>query len=133
MKLLIKSSSVTFGMEPSAVEYGEAIQDAQKNYLKMLDDNGFEVVHKESVSPWASEVEYFCDSWGDDKLSVDVIVRENSMVPDRISKLWVNGVPISVYDSYDPTAPYRTLRECNMYDLVQDILPNIDSEKIIWK
>ena len=55
------------------------------------------------------------------------------MGPDRISKLWINGAPISVYDSYDPTAPYRTIRECNMYDIVQDILPNINSEKIIWK
>ena len=133
MKLLIKSSGVTYGMEPSSVEYGEAIQDAQKNYSSMLDQNGFEIVYKESVSPWASEVEYFCDSWGDDKLSVDVIVRENSVGPDSISRLWINGAPISVYDSYDPTAPYKTIRECNMYDLVRDILPNIDSDKIIWK
>lgn len=133
MKLLIKSSGVTFGMEPSSVEYAEAIQDAQKNYLKMLDDNGFEVVHKESVSPWASEVEYFCDSWGDDKLSVDVTVRENSMKPDEITQLWVGGVNVSVY-SRDPVVPYRTIRECNMYDLVQDILPNIySSDEIIWK
>lgn len=133
MKLLIKSSGVTFGKEPSSVEYAEAIQDAHKNYLKMIEQNGFNVIFKESISPFVSEVEYYCKSWGPDKISVDVTVRENSMGPDRISKLWINGAPISVYDSYDPTAPYRTIRECNMYDIVRDILPNINSEKIIWK
>ena len=133
MKLLIKSSGVTFGMEPSAVEYGEAIQDAQKNYLKMLEDNVFKVIFKESLSPFMSEVEYYCKSWGDDKISVDVTVYENSMGPDRITQLWIDGVNVSV-QSRDPVVPYKTIRECNMYDLIRDILPNIyTSEEIVWK
>ena len=64
MKLLIKSSGVTFGKEPSSVEYAEAIQDAHKNYLKMIEQNGFNVIFKESISPFVSEVEYYCKSWG---------------------------------------------------------------------
>ena len=120
-------------MEPSASEYAEAIQDAQKNYLKMLEQNGFKVIFKESLSPFMSEVEYYCKSWGDDKISVDVTVYENSMGPDRITQLWIDGVNVSV-QSRDPVVPYKTIRECNMYDLIRDILPNIyTSEEIVWK
>lgn len=137
MKRYIKSATNGWyvGEPTSTAEYGEAMSQAAKGFEKFLDDNGFELYDVQQLDATSSYKYYNCYNWGPEGLEVSVRIMTDAFGSQagKLSKLYVDGHEIDIYKSRNPVHPMFYLTECSLYDVVEYILPNLDSEYIIWR